>query len=86
LYFPIHLPGHIVSKEEAILELEAQLAASRREIERLGAVPQDERDAAAALIAAVTPVKLPDFWVRIRYCGSGSVSQPSDGPPYPPQA
>ena len=53
-----------MSKEEAILELEAQLAASRREIERLGAVPQDERDAAAALIAAVTPVKLPDFWVK----------------------
>ncbi len=53
-----------MSKEEEILELEAQLRASRREIERLGAGQQDERDSAAALIAAVTPVKLPDFWVK----------------------
>jgi hypothetical protein len=53
-----------MSKEEAILELEQQLAESRREIERLEDRDREDKDSAAALIAAVTPVKLPDFWVK----------------------
>jgi hypothetical protein len=58
---------YAAAKEEEIALLQREIAAARQEVNRARdqeKAQNDERDAAANIIAAVTPIKLPEFWVK----------------------